>query len=143
MKFAATLVAALAIAATQVNGLTWTDCSGNTVPDISNQVFNMDGEWNCVGQRTCGTLSGNLIYPITEGATLDVVVKYLGRVTGSYNGNLCSILAESGVNCPIAPGPKTFHACIDYGGINTDIPTVATVSSSNGNGHLLFCQTSK
>ncbi|KAF9935358.1 hypothetical protein FBU30_003148 [Linnemannia zychae] len=142
MKFAAILVAALAIAATQVNGLTWTDCS-DSVPDISNPVFKMVGEWNCIGEKTCGTLTGNLEHPIVDGATLEVSVEYLGNITGEFFGDFCAILAESGINCPVAPGPKTFHACINYNGEVTDIPTEAKVWALNGDGRPLFCQKSK
>jgi hypothetical protein len=117
MKFAAVIASAAAFiaAASQASPLVWTNCAppGAVVSDVS---FKMDGEWACVGEKVCGTLTGIFPDPIIQGSKLVVSVKYLGRITNTFNADLCTVLGESGYNCPVPAGPKTIHACIHYNG---------------------------
>ncbi|KAG0321445.1 hypothetical protein BGZ97_011326 [Linnemannia gamsii] len=143
MKFAAVIASAAAFiaAASQASPLVWTNCAppGAVVSDVS---FKMDGEWACVGEKVCGTLTGIFPDPIIQGSKLVVSVKYLGRITNTFNADLCTVLGESGYNCPVPAGPKTIHACIHYNGEVVNIPGNTTMYAYNGDSKYLFCQAS-
>ncbi|KAG0289295.1 hypothetical protein BGZ96_007110 [Linnemannia gamsii] len=142
MKFAVIIAstAALIAATSQATPLVWSNCAEiSFIPDAS---FTMDGEWSCLGEKVCGTLTGNMQFPIIEGAALKVTTRYLGRHTAIKEVDFCSTLAESGYNCPIPAGPKTFHACIDWKGEVPNIPVAVTVGAINGDGGTIFCQAS-
>ncbi|KAG0288818.1 hypothetical protein BGZ96_007440 [Linnemannia gamsii] len=138
----AIVATALLAVSTKATPLVWSNCatSSTLVPDAS---FKMDGEWSCLGEKVCRNLTGNLQSPIVQGAKLNFAVKYLGRVTGNFNGDLWAILAESGYNCPIPPAPKTFHACINWNGVFPNIGNKVTMNAVNGDGSTVFCQFSK
>ncbi|KAG0321444.1 hypothetical protein BGZ97_011325 [Linnemannia gamsii] len=135
----AAVATALLAVSTKAAPLVWSDCSTGPT-QVTDATFKMDGEWSCLGEKVCGTLTGNFTSPLIEGSQLSVEVRYLGRLTGSYRGDLCAILKESGYNCPIPAGPKTLHACINYNATVPNINTVATVQARNGDGYTLFCQ---
>ncbi|KAG9068549.1 hypothetical protein KI688_010824 [Linnemannia hyalina] len=141
MKFTTILASAAALLAvtSQATALDWTNCadSSSQVPDAT---FKMDGEWACIGEKVCGTLTGTFEKPIIQDARLNILVKYQGRITSTFSADLCTVLAESGYNCPIAAGPKTLHACVNYNGTVVNIPGSTTVSAQNGDGNNLFCQ---
>lgn len=122
MKFPVVIASAAAFiaAASQATPLVWTNCAPPTAI-VSGASFQMDGEWSCVGEKVCGTLTGTFANPIIQGAELTVTVRYLGRVTNTFSADLCTVLGESGYNCPIPAGPKTLHACIDYNGDVVDV----------------------
>ncbi|KAF9142249.1 hypothetical protein BGX30_003054 [Mortierella sp. GBA39] len=143
MKFTTILASAAALlaATSQATALNWTNCadSSSQVPDAT---FTMDGEWACIGEKVCGTLTGTFEKPIIQDAILNITVRYANRITNNFGVDLCTILAESGYNCPIAAGPKTLHACVDYDGSVVNVPGSTTVSAVNGDGNNLFCQVS-
>ncbi|KAH7053890.1 hypothetical protein BKA57DRAFT_435368 [Linnemannia elongata] len=144
MKFITILASAVALLAvtSQATALNWTNCAPPTaqVPDAS---FKMDGEWACVGQKVCGTLTGTFAKPIIQNSKLVITVKYLGRVTNTFQRDFCTVLAENGYNCPIPAGPKTIHACVDYNGEVVNVYGDTTVQVNNGDNGILFCQTSR
>ncbi|KAF9091427.1 hypothetical protein BGX29_010955 [Mortierella sp. GBA35] len=141
MKFTTIVASALALfAVAQAEPLAWSDCAGGPA-DFENVSFVMATDQACVGQKVCGTLTGNLINPIAEGSTFSIEVKYLGRITRYYERDFCSLMAENGITCPIAPGPKTINACIsDWNADQIGIPTDVTMSVRNGNLYPSFCQ---
>ncbi|KAF9097627.1 hypothetical protein BGX23_008353 [Mortierella sp. AD031] len=152
MKYTIIIAAAFAVfAATQTEALDWKLCeifpnSGSPLgpTDFTDVTFKMDGEWACVGQKICGTLTGNLQTPIVDPAQFVIQVKYLGRVTHSYQRDFCKLMANNGYSCPIAAGPKTITACIDdWPGTVVDIPTSVTMHAVNGNNHVGFCVEAK
>ncbi|KAF9543412.1 hypothetical protein EC957_000923 [Mortierella hygrophila] len=143
MKFTTILASAAALLAvtSQATALDWTNCA-NPSSQVPDATFKMDGEWACIGEKVCGTLTGTFEKPIIQGAKLDIIVRYLNKITSTFNADLCTVLAESGYNCPIAAGPKTLHACVKYNGTIVNVPGSTTVSARNGDGNTLFCQAS-
>ncbi|KAF9151107.1 hypothetical protein BG015_007091 [Linnemannia schmuckeri] len=145
MKFVTIIASAAAFIAvtSQAAPLVWTNCATSSTTQVLDASFQMDGEWACLGEKVCGTLTGTFAKPIIQGAELTVTVKYLGRVTNTFAADLCTVLGESGYNCPIPAGPKTLHACINYNGEIADIYGDTTVFASNGDNAVLFCQACK
>ncbi|KAK3811696.1 MAG: hypothetical protein JOS17DRAFT_779770 [Linnemannia elongata] len=143
MKFNTILVSAAALVAftSQATALVWTNCAPPSA-QIPDATFTMDGEWACVGQKVCGTLTGTFEKPIIQNSKLSITVKYLGRVTNIFNRDFCTVLADSGYNCPIPAGPKTIHACVDYNGEVLNVNGNTIVQVTNGDNEILFCQAS-
>ncbi|KAK3811695.1 MAG: hypothetical protein JOS17DRAFT_841883 [Linnemannia elongata] len=140
MKFTILASAAALIAVTsQATALEWKSCAPPSV-QIPDATFKMDGEWACIGQKVCGTLTGTFEKPIIQNSKLSITVKYLGRVTSTFNKDFCTVLADNGYNCPIPAGPKTIHACVDYNGTVVNVPGDTTVQVINGDNRILFCQ---
>lgn len=98
----------------------WTSCDTKAAV-VSNPTFKMVGEWACIGEKVCGTLTGNFTKPIVQPSTLTVAVKWMSSTTSGFQTDFCALMAENGQNCPIPAGPKTLHACIDYKGVATEV----------------------
>lgn len=105
-----TAIATLLLATVVAAQPSWSDCSGGygefTVASIS--VPNPF----CAGQNVCITIYGSLWTPITAGANLKMVNKYLNRIVNIDTVDLCAVAAESGFPCPIPTTLTTINICI-------------------------------
>ncbi|KAF8946267.1 hypothetical protein BGZ47_000952 [Haplosporangium gracile] len=141
MKFTTIAAAAVALFAvsSRAEPVTWTGCfAGST--DLVNPTFQIAGEMPCAKKDVCATLTGTLSTPIVEGTMLTIRVKYLGRSVRTYRRDFCQLMADNGSPCPIAPGPKTFTACInDWNAEVVNVPTNSTVEILNGSGSWVTC----
>ncbi|CAO3570116.1 unnamed protein product [Mortierella alpina] len=138
MKFIAALAAL--VVATVANAQTFTNCATG-VADMTVTGFSVNPYPLCIGQNVCATVTGTLSTPIIAPAKLAVTGKYLGRVVYSDNQDLCTVLAASGVPCPVPVSVTSVTACVL---VKTtapaNIPVQLTILATNGNNHVLFCQ---
>ncbi|KAF9967090.1 hypothetical protein BGZ70_000187 [Mortierella alpina] len=95
----------------------------------------------CIGQRVCASGTGTLLTPVIAPAKLAITGKYLGRVVYADNHDLCALMAEQDLPCPIPVTMTSITACILVKpSAPANIPVALTVLATNGNNHVLFCQ---
>ncbi|KAF9163594.1 hypothetical protein DFQ27_003320 [Actinomortierella ambigua] len=95
----------------------------------------------CIGQDVCATGTGTLSTPVTQGARLSIIGKYLNRIVYTDNHNLCDLMAAQGLPCPIPTSITSLTSCIKV--LSTapaGIPVELEVKATNGDGQLIFCQ---
>ncbi|KAF9915287.1 hypothetical protein BX616_006500 [Lobosporangium transversale] len=84
---------------------------------------------------------GRLRHPVTQGAKLNVVGKFLNRIVYTDAHDLCTLLAAQGHPCPVPVTLTSITACIKVkDSAPAGITVALQVSATNGNGHVLFCQ---
>ncbi|KAF9913879.1 hypothetical protein BX616_009399 [Lobosporangium transversale] len=141
MKFitavAAFVLAAVANAQTQP---TFTNCATGATDLVINS-FSLSPYPLCIGQNVCATGNGQLSAPVTAGAKLNIVGKYLNRIVYTDAHDLCTLLGNQGHPCPVPVTLTSITACVL---VKTTapagIPVQLQISATNGNGHVLFCQ---
>ncbi|KAF9914688.1 hypothetical protein BX616_007780 [Lobosporangium transversale] len=140
MKFISAVSALLLAAVASAQSPQFTNCAtGATDMTVSSLVLNPYPL--CVGKEVCATVTGSLSAPVTQGAKLNIVGKYLNRIVYTDAHDLCTVLAANGTPCPVATSVTSVKACILVKSTApTGIPVVLQVSATNGNGHVLFCQ---
>ncbi len=138
MKFIAA-IAAIVVAAV-ANAQTFTSCATGPT-DMTVTAFSVNPYPLCVGQNVCATVGGTLSTPIIAPAKLAVTGKYLGRVVYTDNQDLCVVLAASGIPCPVPVTVTSVTACVLVKPTApANIPVQLTILATNGNNHILFCQ---
>ncbi|KAF9346042.1 hypothetical protein BGX34_004231 [Mortierella sp. NVP85] len=142
MKFFAA-VAALALAAVaNAQSPPFTSCApAGVTPELTIATFSLTPYPLCIGQYVTATGTGTLSAPVTSGAKLAIIGRYLGRVVYTDNQDLCTLTATAGLPCPIAQ--TTTSITVDVLVKTTapaNVPVALQVSATNGNGNLLFCQ---
>ncbi|KAF9161841.1 hypothetical protein DFQ26_004123 [Actinomortierella ambigua] len=143
MKFVAALAALLVAGSAVVSGQTmptpYNCATGPTQIQITN--FTLAPYPMCIGQNVCATGTGTLSTPVVQGASLSIIGKYLNRVVYTDSHNLCDLMNAQGHPCPIPTTMTSITSCVL---VKTtapaNIPVVLTVSATNGDGNLLFCQ---
>ncbi|KAF9914179.1 hypothetical protein BX616_008810 [Lobosporangium transversale] len=144
MKFSFAVSALLlaVVASAQLPPPVFTNCATRpTVLNVTSVTFNPIPP--CIGKEACITLTGALSHPITSGAKLNIIGKYLNRIIYSDAHDLCTLLANSGTPCPIPTSVTQVKVCfpikstVPYG-----IPYIFQFSATNGDGPVVFCQTS-
>ncbi|GJJ78027.1 hypothetical protein EMPS_10386 [Entomortierella parvispora] len=139
MKFFAA-IAALAVAAVANAQYTFTNCATGAT-DMTVTGFTLNPYPLCAGQNVCATITGTLSNPVTSGGSLSVIGRYLNKIVYTDSFDLCTVLSDSGVPCPIATTVTSVTACIlvkDTAPVG--IPVVLNILANNGNGHVLFNQ---
>ncbi|KAF9344979.1 hypothetical protein BGX34_005163, partial [Mortierella sp. NVP85] len=103
MKFFAA-VATLALAAVaSAQTPTFTSCAAAGVtPELAITSFTLSPYPLCIGQPVTASGTGVLSAPVTSGAKLSIIGRYLGRVVYTDNQDLCTLTATAGLPCPIA-----------------------------------------
>ncbi|KAG0337663.1 hypothetical protein BG004_007557 [Podila humilis] len=139
MKFTAVAALLLAAVATAQQP-TWTNCATGPT-DMTVSAFSVAPYPLCVNQNVCATVVGTLSTAVIAPAKLSISGKYLGRVVYTDNQDLCAILSAAGHPCPLPITTTTITACVLVKptaptGINVQL----TVTATNGNNNVLFCQ---
>ncbi|KAG0238804.1 hypothetical protein BGW41_008015 [Actinomortierella wolfii] len=143
MKFVAAVASLLIAAAAVVSGQTmpapYNCATGPTQIDI--ETFTLDPYPLCIGQSVCATGSGTLSTPVIQGAHLSITGKFLGRIVYTDNHDLCALLSSQGFDCPIPTTMTSITSCVQVKpNAPANIPVLLTVSATNGDGGVLFCQ---
>ncbi|KAG0279387.1 hypothetical protein BGZ95_001365 [Linnemannia exigua] len=98
----------------------------------------------CRNKNMCVTATGSLSTPIVSGAKFSITGTYLGRLVYSDEQNLCSILADYGIWCPVATYRSSLTICVL---VKSSVPLNVYMAmkflATNGDGNIIFCQTSK
>ncbi|KAK3825346.1 MAG: hypothetical protein J3Q66DRAFT_384571 [Benniella sp.] len=132
-----TLILATLIAAQQP---VFTNCAASTA-EFTVASFSIFPHPACVSQNVCVTITGMLSAPITAGAKVTIVGRYLGRVVYTDNQDLCALSAAQGNPCPLPVSLTSLTVCVL---VKTNapvgIPVTISISATNGNGNPLFCQ---
>ncbi|KAG0213541.1 hypothetical protein BGX28_004177 [Mortierella sp. GBA30] len=140
MKFIAA-IAALFVAAVANAQVPFTNCA-TTPTDITIDTFSIAPYPLCIGQNVCATGTGTLSTPVIAPAKLTITGKYLGRTVYNDNQDLCALMAAQGHPCPIPTTLNAITACVQVkANAPANIPVQLTVQATNGNNHVLFCQT--
>jgi hypothetical protein len=103
-----TLILATLIAAQPV----FTNCAPSTA-DFTVVNFSLYPHPGCVGQNVCITITGQLAAPITQGAKVTIIGKYLGRVVYTDSIDLCALSASQGNPCPLPVSLTSLTVCIN------------------------------
>ncbi|KAI1317702.1 hypothetical protein EDD11_008008 [Mortierella claussenii] len=139
MKFITAITALVFAAVASAASPKFTSCATN--PDLRIDNFELSPYPLCIGKNVCATGTGKLSVPVTAGAKLNIVGKYLNRVVYTDAHDLCTLLASQGHPCPVPTTLTSITVCIP---VKTSAPAGVTVALSltatNGNGHVLFCQ---
>ncbi|KAF9158513.1 hypothetical protein DFQ27_003588 [Actinomortierella ambigua] len=142
MKVTAALASLLFTAAvTTAQQPTWSSCATGAT-DMTITSFSVAPYPLCVGKPVCAEIHGTNTAPI-DGSTavLSVIGKYLNRVVYTDSKNLCQVLANASLPCPVAVGTPYVKACIDVKPTApVGIPVSLEVKATNGNGNVIFCQ---
>ncbi|KAF9364366.1 hypothetical protein BGX34_001739 [Mortierella sp. NVP85] len=141
MKFFAAVAALACLAFANAQTLPpITNCATGPT-DLTITTFTLAPYPLCINQNVCATGTGQLSAPVTQGAKLSIIGRYLGRVVYTDNHDLCTLLSNQGLACPIPVTLTSITACVLVK--NTapaNVPVALTVSATNGNGNVLFCQ---
>ncbi|KAG0086677.1 hypothetical protein BGZ92_007970 [Podila epicladia] len=74
-------------------------------------------------------------------AKVSVYGKYLGRTVYTDNQDLCAVLASIGITCPAPITITSITLCLLVKpSCPANIPLQMTITATNGNNHILFCQ---
>ncbi|KAF9961143.1 hypothetical protein BGZ72_004647 [Mortierella alpina] len=139
MKFI-TSIAALFVATVAKAQVDFANCATGPT-DIVIDTFKIAPYPLCVGKEVCATGTGVLSTPVIAGAKLSISGKYLGRVVYTDNHDLCTLMAAQGHPCPIPTTLTSITACVPVKSTApANIPVQLTVLATNGNNHVLFCQ---
>ncbi|KAF9939068.1 hypothetical protein BGZ67_010036 [Mortierella alpina] len=139
MKFI-TAIAALFVATVANAQVPFTDCA-NGPTDLVIESFKIEPYPLCVGKNVTATGTGVLSTPVIAGAKLSIIGKYLGRIVYNDNHDLCTLMAGEGHPCPIPTTLTSISAKVPVKSTApANIPVQLTVQATNGNNHLLFCQ---
>ncbi|KAG0312458.1 hypothetical protein BGZ97_011177 [Linnemannia gamsii] len=119
----------------------FTNCHPGPTQQIGT-IFSVNPYPLCTGLNVCMTAQGSLVVPITAGGQLAIRGFYLGRSVYVDNQDLCTVLALSGYPCPV---PYTFTSvtmCVRVKSIPLNMALRMQFSAVNGDGGVIFCQTS-
>ncbi|KAF9094727.1 hypothetical protein BGX29_009381 [Mortierella sp. GBA35] len=126
MKFIAALVALFAVSAVNAQSPAFTSCA--TTPTQMTSV--------------CAQVGGTLSAPIVAGAKLAITGRYLGRIVYTDNHDLCTVLATTGLTCPVPTTVTAVNACVLVKpNAPPNIGVALQILATNGDGGILFCQT--
>ncbi|KAF9955255.1 hypothetical protein BGZ72_003913 [Mortierella alpina] len=142
MKFIAAIAALIvaAVANAQTPSPPFGNCATGAT-DMTVTGFTLTPYPLCIGQTVCATVNGTLSAPIVAPAKLAITGRYLGRVVYTDNHDLCVVLAASGVPCPVPTTVTSVTACVLVKPTApANIPVALTLLATNGNNHVLFCQ---
>ncbi|ORZ08525.1 hypothetical protein BCR41DRAFT_145604 [Lobosporangium transversale] len=140
MKFFAAIVALACLALSSAQMPTPYNCATGAT-DLLVTNFTLAPYPLCIGQNVCASGTGILSAPVTQGAKLNIVGKYLNRIVYTDAHDLCTLLGSQGVPCPIPITMTSITACVLVKPTApAGIPVILQVSATNGNGHVLFCQ---
>ncbi|KAI1318124.1 hypothetical protein EDD11_007176 [Mortierella claussenii] len=140
MKFTAALSALVLAAVAYAQSPPFSNCATGAT-DMTVSSLSLNPYPLCIGKNVCATVTGSLSAPVTAGAKLNVVGKYLNRVVYTDALDLCTVLAASGAPCPVPTTVTSIVACILVkSSAPAGIPVILQVTATNGNGHVLFCQ---
>ncbi|KAF9372376.1 hypothetical protein BGX21_004802 [Mortierella sp. AD011] len=89
----------------------------------------------CAGESVCVIITGILSAPITAPSLVTVFGEYFSITEYSQSFDLCSL-----VPCPVAQNTTTLEFCFPVPSVVFPFALDFTISSSNGNGNILFCQ---
>ncbi|KAF9081134.1 hypothetical protein BGX27_005059, partial [Mortierella sp. AM989] len=138
MKFFAAIVALVAASVANAQ-VPWTNCA--TAPAMTVTYFSVTPYPACLGKQGCFTATGTLNNPVIAPATLSIVGKYFGQTVYTDNHDFCALLAATGQPCPIPITMTSVTVCVLVKpNAPVGIPITLTVSATNGDGRVLFCQ---
>ncbi|KAK3808281.1 MAG: hypothetical protein J3Q66DRAFT_444260 [Benniella sp.] len=142
MKFFAAVAALALVAVANAQSPAFTSCAAAGVtPELTITSFTLSPYPLCIGQPVTASGTGVLSAPVTAGAKLAIIGRYLGRVVYTDNQDLCTLTAAAGLPCPIATTATAITASVLVKtSAPADVPVALQVSATNGNGNLLFCQ---
>ncbi|KAF9922061.1 hypothetical protein FBU30_007835 [Linnemannia zychae] len=94
----------------------------------------------CIGQQLCHNAVGTLSEPIISGAKLSIVGRVFNRIVYTDNLDLCKLLADDGVPCPVPTTVDSLPSCYLVkptmpANINVDMTWTAT----NGDNKMIYC----
>ncbi|KAI1297119.1 hypothetical protein EDD11_007229 [Mortierella claussenii] len=140
MKFFAAVAALACLALANAQMPPVSNCATGAT-DLAITSFNLAPYPLCINQNVCATGTGQLSVPVTAGAKLNIVGKYLNRVVYTDAHDLCTLLSAQGHPCPVPITLTSITACVLVKPTApAGVPVALTVSATNGNGHVLFCQ---
>ncbi|KAF8925725.1 hypothetical protein BGZ58_000526 [Dissophora ornata] len=120
-----------------------TNCATGAT-DLTITTFTLAPYPLCINKDVCATGTGQLSAPVTQGATLAIQGKYLGRVVYTDNQDLCTLLGAQGLSCPIPVTLTSITACVLVKSTApANVPVALTVLATNGDNNILFCQAGK
>lgn len=125
MKFFAAIITFLltTLVAAQV---TFTNCApAGTTPEFTVSTFSLSPYPLCINQNVCASATGQLSVVITQGATLSIIGRFLGRIVYTDIQDLCALLAAAGYPCPVAMTRTTITVCIL---VKPNAPAVSEIS---------------
>ncbi|KAF9156659.1 hypothetical protein BG015_002863 [Linnemannia schmuckeri] len=119
----------------------FTNCAVGAT-DMTVTSFSISPYPMCVGKTLCLTASGTLNTNISSGGTLTGLGKYLGRVIYSATFDFCVLSSSNGQECEVMTPNTTTQLTICFA-LKPDfpIPVIIRFEATNGNGHVIFCQT--
>ncbi|KAG9325070.1 hypothetical protein KVV02_008542 [Mortierella alpina] len=139
MKFI-TAIAALFVATVANAQVPFTNCATGPT-DIVIDSFTISPYPLCIGKEVKATGTGVLSTPVIAGAKLSIIGKYLGRIVYNDNHDLCKLMGDQGHPCPIPTTLTSITASVPVKSTApANIPVQLTVQATNGNNHILFCQ---
>ncbi|KAF9539598.1 hypothetical protein EC957_005215 [Mortierella hygrophila] len=140
MKFIAAFVALVAASVVNAQSPTFTNCAA--APQMAVTSLTLDPYPLCINENVCATITGTSTTPIDGDATLAITGRYLGRLVYTDNQDLCSVLAASGHACPVPITTTEVTACILVKpNAPPNIGVALTITATNGDGGIIFCQT--
>ena len=126
MKFFTAAVAL--VAASVANAYSFTNCApANAILAIDSFVLTPDPNL-CTTQPACVTGTGKLSAPVTAGGSLSIIGKLGALTVYSDIQDLCTVLGNNGLPCPVPTSTTSLHACVP---IKSGAPTgVSDISNS-------------
>ncbi|KAF9095064.1 hypothetical protein BGX23_001143 [Mortierella sp. AD031] len=141
MKFIAALVALFAVSAVNAQSPAFTSCA-TTPTQMTVSSFAVAPYPLCINQSVCAQVGGTLSAPIVAGAKLAITGRYLGRIVYTDNHDLCTVLATTGLTCPVPTTVTAVNACVLVKpNAPPNIGVALQILATNGDGGILFCQT--
>ncbi|KAF8933399.1 hypothetical protein BGZ47_010882 [Haplosporangium gracile] len=140
MKFIAAFVALVAASVVNAQSPAFTNCAA--APQMAVTGFTVSPYPLCINKQVCATVTGTSTTPIDGDATLAVTGRYLGRLVYTDNQDLCTVLGASGHPCPVPITTNQVTACILVKpNAPPNIGVALTITATNGDGGVIFCQT--
>ncbi|KAF9915159.1 hypothetical protein BX616_006783 [Lobosporangium transversale] len=129
--------------AADMPALNFTSCAPSTTGLTLTALPVLEPYPLCIGKEYCLTLTGQLNTDITQGSRLSVIGRWVGRIVYTDNQDLCTLLAAQGTPCPVASTTSSIKLCTPMkSNFWANVQTHFQFSATNGDGDLLFCQTS-
>ncbi|KAG0301445.1 hypothetical protein BGZ98_008355, partial [Dissophora globulifera] len=139
MKFFAAIAALVVATVANAASPPFTNCATGT-PGMTVTGFTLAPYPMCIGQNVCAAVTGTLSSPIVAGSSISIVGRFAGRVVYNDSHDLCTVLAASGVSCPVPTTVTSVNACVQVlSSAPADINVQLTIQATNNN-QVLFCQ---
>ncbi|KAF9922062.1 hypothetical protein FBU30_007836 [Linnemannia zychae] len=95
----------------------------------------------CIGKDLCNTATGVLSEPITNGARLSIVGRYLNTIVYSDEKDLCALMAAAGMPCPIPATLASLPTCyLIKSSMPANVPVAMTWKAVNGDFKVIYCE---